>query len=145
MELQVQMWSRPRPPSLLNDWIFLYVMGGPGRILSEGVRLESGFWETIQGGCGPQNSVIVSESVLPLDSASGGRRATAGQRCPALSPSTIQTPPLGLGRCLVNMRRCVISAFGAVSEGPGVRGALRDRTLLMAGSQEVEMWGPDGA
>ena len=66
------MWFRPRPPSLVSDWIFLYVMGGPGSILSEGVRLESGFWETIQGGCGPQNSVIASESVLALDSASGG-------------------------------------------------------------------------
>lgn len=31
-ELQVRMWSRPRPPSLVKDWIFLYMMGGPGRI-----------------------------------------------------------------------------------------------------------------
>lgn len=35
--------------------------------------VESGFWETTPGGCGPQSSVIVSESVLSLDSASGAR------------------------------------------------------------------------
>lgn len=32
----------------------------------------------------------------------------------------------------MNIPRCVIRAFGAVSEGPGVCATLSDRTLLMA-------------
>ena len=100
------------------------MMGGPGRILSEGVILSSLV-------SGKRHQAAAAHRAVSLF-ASLSYPWTAGQRCPALSPSTIQTPHLGHGRRLVNIPRCVICAFGAVSEGPGVCAILRDRTLLMA-------------
>lgn len=93
--LQVQMWPRSWPPRSGRAWIFLCMLGGPGRVSSEGVILSSLVSGKHHQGCGPQPQCHCFWVCYPWRRRRiRGRGATAGQG-PALPPSTTQTPVWG--------------------------------------------------